>query len=153
MKPKYIKLIFIITALVILLSGISFLFIKFIKEKKNNEILINLSKLTEIQNELASFHFKYGKYPIAFADIIINKSILCNNGFQYNKNDCDELFWEPKGYNMDFIYNQNEDGKSYAIRFILKEDNKYLNCVHDKKDKKSGCSFILDLQNGLKVTK
>ena len=54
---------------------------------------------------------------------------------------------------MDFIYNQNEDGKSYSIRFILKEDNKYLNCVHEKKDKKKGCSFVLDLQNGLKVTK
>lgn len=153
MKQKNIKLILTIVSLVIILSILTFLLIKFITEKTNNELLIKVSKLTEIQNELASFHFKYGKYPIAQTDIIINKSILCSNGFKNDKNECEEIFWEPQEYKMDFIYNQNEDGEKYAIRFSLKNDNKYLNCVHERKEKKRGCLFTLSLEKGLEVTK
>ncbi len=115
--------------------------------------MLSISKLTEIQNELAIFHFKYGRYPIATSDMIINNSILCSNGFQYNKDSCEEFFWQPQGYNMNFIYTKNETGEKYSIRFDLKDDNKYLNCIHDKKEKKKGCSFELDLINGLKITK
>ncbi|HOC96291.1 MAG TPA: hypothetical protein PLM63_00030 [bacterium] len=153
MKPKTIKLIFITITLSILLSIVIFLLIKFFQEKKSNEMLLDISGITEIQNQLASFHFKYGKYPLASSDIIINKSVLCNSGFQYNKNDCDEIFWEPKDFKIDFIYNRNETGEKYSIRFDLKDDNKYLGCVHDKKEKKKGCSFTLDLIDGLKVIK
>ena len=153
MKPKTIKLILSLSLVAIILAVLIFLFIKFIGEKRNNDTLIKISKLTEIQNELAAFHFKYGKYPISPTDIIINKSILCIDGFRASKEECSEIFWEPKGYIIDFIYNQNEKGDSYTIRFSLKDDNKYLNCVHDRKEKKRGCSFVLNLGKELEVIK
>jgi len=43
--------------------------------------------------------------------------------------------------------------KNILLDFFLKDDNKYLGCVHDKKEKKKGCSFTLDLIDGLKVIK
>ena len=126
-----------------------------LENKKDNDTLLGISKLIEIQNELASYHFNFGRYPIAKEDITINKSVLCNKGFYNSSEVCENVFWVPtqKEYKMDFIYKANSDGKEYIIQFKTQVDNKILGCVHNKKEKKEGCVFNFSLKNGLSIEK
>ena len=155
---KNIKKILISTSISILVF--IFLTWAFITIKKNDDMLLKLSELGELQNKMMFYHLNYGRYPIVKEDILIKEYILCDSGFIKKDIKCDKLIWNPENLTIDFIYKNNDnntdylkDGLNYSVEFKINEDNKFLNCIHTRKENKKGCKITYDLKNGLIVEK
>jgi hypothetical protein len=151
---KNIIKILIISFVVLVFFLFIYFSIKAYKENNNNsENIALLSEANQIQSVLARYYLKYGKYPKAELDTTLNNNVLCDVGFLVDKKiKCKEEFSKFNNFVNIFIYKQNLDGKDYSIIFKSNYDNKYLNCTHDKKEKKQGCNFILTI-NGLQTIK
>lgn len=152
MKLEIKKIIKISSILFVFIAVFLYVYISITSFNKNNiqaKGLVLLSETSDIRSVLSKYHLKYGEYPKAIDDTLINEKYLCNYSFTESKCNSDMFF---KNYNNSFIYEKNLDGLDYSIKFSTNYDNKELGCVHDKKNKKRGCSFKIN-SSGITVEK